>query len=81
MHLVASLVAVSGILCTGIAGGAVVPLGIGYLSDRFGLRVGIMLLYLAFGWVLSVGFWANPMVNNETVGSRSQAKEQGAPAI
>jgi fucose permease len=72
---------VSGILCTGIAGGAVVPLGIGYLSDHFGLRVGIMLLYLAFGWVLSIGFWANPIVNNETVGSRPQAKEQRAPAI
>jgi fucose permease len=66
---------VSGILCTGIAGGAVVPLGIGYLSDRFGLRVGITLLYLAFGWVLSIGFWANPIVNNETVSSRAKTAE------
>ena len=66
---------VSGILCTGIAGGAVVPLAIGYLSDHFGLRVGILLLYVVFGWVLGIGFWANPIVNNETVSSRAQARE------
>jgi len=66
---------VSGILCTGIAGGAVVPLAIGYLSDHFGLRAGVMLLYLAFGWVLSIGFWAHPLVNNETVSSRAKAAE------
>jgi len=63
---------VSGILCTGIAGGAVLPLSIGYLSDHFGLRIGILLLYVAFGWVLGIGFWANPIVNNETVSSRAQ---------
>ncbi|HVN06196.1 MAG TPA: MFS transporter [Bryobacteraceae bacterium] len=63
---------VSGILCTGIAGGAVLPLSIGYLSDHFGLRIGILLLYVAFGWVLGIGFWANPIVNNETVSSRTQ---------
>jgi hypothetical protein len=61
--------------------GAVVPLGIGYLSDRFRLRVGIMLRYVAFGWVLSIGFWANPIVNNETVGSRAKAREQDKPAM
>lgn len=55
---------VSGILCTGIAGGAVVPLAIGYLSDHLGLRAGLMLLYLTFGWVLAIGFWAKPIVNN-----------------
>ena len=62
---------VSGILCTGIAGGAVIPLAIGYLSDYLGLRAGIMLLYVTFGWVLCIGFWANPIVNNETVRTRS----------
>ncbi len=55
---------VSGILCTGIAGGAVVPLAIGYLSDHLGLRAGLMSLYLTFGWVLAIGFWAKPIVNN-----------------
>ena len=64
---------VAGILCTGIAGGAAVPLAIGYLSDHFGLRIGIMLLYVAFGWVLSIGFWANPIVNNETISSKAKS--------
>lgn len=61
---------VSGILCTGIAGGAVIPLAIGYLSDYLGLRAGIMLLYVTFGWVSAVGFWANPIVNNQISGAR-----------
>ncbi len=65
---------VSGVLCTGIAGGAVAPLCIGYLSDHFGLRGGMLLLYLAFGWVLSIGFWANPIVNNETVRGRAERR-------
>ena len=40
-----------------------------------------MLRYVAFGWVLSIGFWANPIVNNETVGSRAKAREQDKPAM
>ncbi len=57
----------SGILCTGIVGGAVIPLIIGRLGDWFGLRTGLMFLYLAFGWVLSVGFWARPIIKNKTI--------------
>lgn len=60
----------TGILCTGIAGGAICPLIIGRLGDRFGLRGGMMLLYLTFGVVASVGFWARPLVNNETLRTR-----------
>jgi fucose permease len=61
----------SGILCTGIAGGAVVPLVIGQLGDHFGLRAGMAFLYVTFGWVLSVGFWARPIIRNQTMTSRS----------
>jgi MFS transporter, FHS family, L-fucose permease len=57
---------VSGILCTAICGGAVVPLVIGRLGDYVGLRVGMMFLYLTLGWVLSIGFWARPIVANKT---------------
>ena len=32
----------SGILCTGVIGGAVVPVVIGWLGDRFGLRAGLL---------------------------------------
>ena len=57
----------SGILCTAIVGGAVVPLIIGRLGDWFGLRTGMTFLYLTFGWVLSVGFWARPIIKNKTI--------------
>ncbi|MEO6962379.1 MAG: sugar MFS transporter [Puia sp.] len=57
----------SGILVTGIIGGAVVPLIIGWLGDHLGLRSGMFILYLTMGYILSIGFWAKPMVTNKTV--------------
>jgi len=57
----------SGILSTGIMGGAVVPVIIGKLGDHFGLRSGVAFLYLTFACVLSAGFWAKPLVPNATV--------------
>ncbi len=57
----------SGILCTGIAGGAIVPAMIGGLADIIGLRFGMMLLYITFGYILSIGFWAKPLVENKTI--------------
>ena len=59
----------AGILCSGIMGGAVVPMLIGHLADAFGLRTGMLLLYLTFGCVLSVGFWARPLVSNALLGA------------
>lgn len=57
----------SGILVTGIAGGAVVPLIVGSIGDAFGLRTGLIFLYLTFGYILSIGFWAKPLVTNKTI--------------
>lgn len=57
----------SGILGTGIIGGAVVPVIIGRIGDYAGLRVGLTFLYITFGVVLSVGFWARPIINNATI--------------
>ncbi len=57
----------AGILSTGIMGGAVVPVIIGRTGDHFGLRTGVAFLYLTFGCVLSVGFWANPIISNATI--------------
>ncbi|MGB7758369.1 MAG: MFS transporter [Bryobacteraceae bacterium] len=59
--------AFAGILCTGIVGGAVMPLWIGQIGDHLGLRAGMMLLYLTFGWILGIGFWARPLIQNRTV--------------
>ncbi len=60
----------SGILCTGIIGGALVPLIIGWLGDSFGLRTGMFFLYLTLGYILSIGFWARPLITNETIFAR-----------
>ncbi|MFP4547582.1 MAG: MFS transporter [Fidelibacterota bacterium] len=56
----------SGILCTGIAGGAIIPAMIGGLADIFSLRMGMFLLYITLGFILSIGFWAKPLVENKT---------------
>lgn len=61
----------AGILSTGIVGGAIVPLIIGRIGDQFGLRAGLMFLYVTFAIVGSVGFWAKPLVNNATLGAKS----------
>jgi len=66
----------AGILSTGIMGGAVVPLIIGRLGDRFGLRVGLGFLYLTFGCVLSAGVWARPIITNATVSLKKTAAEK-----
>lgn len=57
----------SGILCTAIMGGAVVSLVVGGLGDILGLRQGMMLLYLSMGYILSIGFWAKPLIKNKTI--------------
>jgi len=59
----------AGILCSGIMGGALVPLIIGWLGDQYGLRAGMLFLYLTFGFVLSVGLWARPLIRNATMGA------------
>ena len=59
----------AGILCTGIVGGAVVPLLIGRLGDIAGLRFGMTLLYLTFACVFSVGLWSKPLIANATFGA------------
>jgi fucose permease len=57
----------SGILCTGIVGGAVVSALVGWLGDHFGLRVGMTVLFVSLGYILSIGLWAKPLIDNATV--------------
>jgi len=65
----------AGILSTGIMGGAVVPVIIGRIGDHFGLRTGVAFLYVTFGCVLSVGFWAKPIISNATLSLKKAAVE------
>jgi FHS family L-fucose permease-like MFS transporter len=60
--------AFSGILCTGILGGAVVPLLVGVLGDHVGLRSAMLSVFATLGFILSIAWWARPLVRNETVG-------------
>jgi fucose permease len=59
----------SGILCAGIAGGAVVPLIVGGLGELVGLQFAMLFLLVPLSYILSIGLWAKPLVNNETVSS------------
>lgn len=59
--------ALSGILCTGILGGAVVPLIVGMLGDRIGLRAAMTLVFVTIAYIFSIGIWARPLVRNDTV--------------
>jgi fucose permease len=65
----------SGILSTAIVGGAVVPVIIGGIGDRLGLRTGVAFLYVTFGLVLSVGFWAKPLISNATISLKRTTAE------
>ncbi|MBO3099687.1 MFS transporter [Gelidibacter pelagius] len=57
----------SGILCTGIAGGAIVPFIVGWLGELISLRAALFFLIIPLLFILSIGFWAKPLVNNKTI--------------
>lgn len=59
--------AVSGILCTGIVGGAFASPIVGVLSELSGsLQGALLILLLPLGYIFSVGIWATPLVKNHT---------------
>ncbi len=57
----------AGILMTGICGGAIIPLIVGVLGDYFTLKYGMLFLYITFGFILSIGIWAKPLINNSQI--------------
>ncbi len=66
----------AGILGTGMGiGGAVVPVIIGRIGDHAGLRNGMLFLYLTYGIILSIGFWAKPLISNATIDLRKTAAQ------
>lgn len=69
----------SGILCTGIAGGAVVPLIIGGIAEFTGLKLAMLLLFVTLSYVMSVGMWAKPLINNATVNWRDVFRFKFSP--
>ena len=57
----------SGILVSGIIGGAFVPLIIGSFADVVGLKNAMFILVIPLGYILSIGFMAKPIVKNKTI--------------
>jgi len=72
--------ALTGILATGIMGGAVISAMIGRLGDTFGLRWSLCVLYLSFSYIFSVGLWARPLINNATLWNRRESVLPRPPA-
>ena len=67
--------AFSGILCTGIFGGALIPFIIGGLGDLIGLRYSMFFLFITLGYILSISYWAHPLVKNETIHLKDLLKQ------
>ena len=64
--------AFSGILCSGILGGAIIPLIVGILGDAFGLRVGMSFVFITLSYIFSISFWAKPLIKNKTISFKSE---------
>ena len=57
----------AGILMTGIMGGAVVQIIVGFISDFTSLKTGMLFVFITLAYILSIAFWAKPIINNKTV--------------
>ena len=64
----------AGILCTAIAGGAIFSLLIGKMKDLIGLQAGMMILYLPLAYILSLSFWAQPIVGNAVIKRKNHSQ-------
>lgn len=59
--------AFSGILCTGIFGGALLPLVVGAIGDASSLRVALVVVYIALGYIGFLAFKAKPLIENKRI--------------
>ena len=46
----------SGVLCTMIVGGAIIPPAFGFLTDSFGFNLALILVMLCYGYIMFFGF-------------------------
>jgi fucose permease len=65
---------VAGIFCTGIIGGAVIPLFVGAVGNITNLRFGMCLVYATILFMLYISLTAQPLVNNKTIKLREFLK-------
>ena len=57
----------AGILMSGIMGGAIIQLLIGFISDYASLKTGMFLNFIGLAFIFSIGVWAKPIVRNKTI--------------
>lgn len=68
--------AFSGILCSGIFGGALVPLIIGVLGDWLNLRSALLFIYVALVYIFYLAIYASPIISNKTLNMRMLFKKE-----
>src|SRR5690606_1394624 len=70
---------VTGILCTGIVGGAIAPFIVGWIGDMVTLKVGMLFNFITLSYILMIGIWAKPLVKNKIYRTKRLAtKKQDA---
>ncbi|MDP2560041.1 MFS transporter [Psychrobium sp. 1_MG-2023] len=58
----------SGILCTGIVGGALASPAVGLFSELFSsMQLGMFILFIPLVYIFSVGLWAKPLIKNDLI--------------
>lgn len=57
----------SGIFCSAIAGGAIVPFLEGVIGNIWGLKYGMCLVYICLIYILFIPFFSAPLINNRTI--------------
>jgi fucose permease len=55
--------AISGILCTAVAGGAIVGFLVGAIGNSFGMRAAMMVNFFAFLYVFAISVWGKGKLN------------------
>lgn len=73
--------AFSGILCTGIFGGALIPLLVGILGDWIGIRAAMFFLLIPILYIGAISFWARPLIENSRFKRGAAHTPQPPPQI
>lgn len=64
----------AGILISGILGGALVQILIGFISDLCSLKVGMSVVFIILAYIFSIGIWAKPIIKNKTISLKKEKK-------
>ena len=67
----------AGILMTGIMGGAVIQVLVGFISDLISLRAGMLIIFVTMAYIFSISIWAKPLIRNKTIDLFTKKKPIG----